>query len=270
MNHFLITRFNVKIKNWKNSKKGEEVLTDKWLKERFFLFETYCLPSVKNQSNLNFKWFVFFDKDTPEIYKNRIQKIANNFPNFIPVYIQDITFLNSSFKQCITNNIIDPKKNIITTRLDNDDLIHREFIETIQKNYVDRDGVVIDLRRGYQVALGEQNDQIRIFDFPFNPFVSYIEKYKENLQTVMYQQHRSFKYNKNQLIIDEKPLWIELVHESNKYNTVRQDHFRIKNFNNKDFGISTFHSFKEDKGKVFFHNFKLSILKKVKRIKKKF
>ena len=46
-----------------------------------------------------FKWFVFFDKDTPEIYKNRIQKIANNFPNFIPVYIQDITFLNYKRKK---------------------------------------------------------------------------------------------------------------------------------------------------------------------------
>ena len=272
MNHFLITRFNVKIKNWIDAKNGEKVLTDEWLKERFFLFESYCLPSIKNQSNLSFKWFVFFDIDTPKIYKNRIEEIANHFPIFIPVYIQDITYLNSSLKKCIKNNIIDSKKYIITTRLDNDDLIHRDFIETIQKNYVERDGVVIDLRKGYQVALGKknQNDQIRVFDFPFNPFVSYIEKYKENLKTVMYQQHRFFKRNKDQLIINEKPLWIELVHESNKYNTIRNDFYRVANFNNNNFGLPSSNHFKENEIKVFFHNLKLTLSKKLKIIKKKF
>ena len=50
MKHYLLTRFNLTFKEWKTSKNGELVLTDKWLKNRFELFENYCLPSVKNQT----------------------------------------------------------------------------------------------------------------------------------------------------------------------------------------------------------------------------
>ena len=37
--HFIATRFNLKIEEWNTAKDGSVVLTEKWLEERFNLFE---------------------------------------------------------------------------------------------------------------------------------------------------------------------------------------------------------------------------------------
>ena len=70
--HYLITRFNLKKEGWDTSKNNIPVLTEEWLERRFKLFETFCFPSVKHQSNQNFTWFVYFDVDTPKVFKDRI------------------------------------------------------------------------------------------------------------------------------------------------------------------------------------------------------
>ena len=57
--HFLITRFNLKKKGWETTKNNEKIQTEEWLRHRFELFEAYCLPSVINQSNQDFIWYVF-------------------------------------------------------------------------------------------------------------------------------------------------------------------------------------------------------------------
>ena len=49
-------------------KNGNIVNDLNWLKHRYYLFETFCFPSILSQTNKNFKWLVFFDKDTPSEY----------------------------------------------------------------------------------------------------------------------------------------------------------------------------------------------------------
>lgn len=91
--HFIITRFNLRRADWKTTKNSDEVLSETWLKNRFTLFENYCILSVKKQKNQNFKWLVFLGINTPEIYKEKIEEV----------------------------NTMDY---IITSRLDNDDSLH--------------------------------------------------------------------------------------------------------------------------------------------------
>lgn len=60
--HFVITKFNLRkyciciedINDW-----------IEWTRDRIFLFKTYCLPSFLNQTNKNFTWLIYFDKNTP-------------------------------------------------------------------------------------------------------------------------------------------------------------------------------------------------------------
>lgn len=46
--HYLLTRFNLAL--WIEDKNGAAIDREEWLKRRMALFETFCLPSVKNQS----------------------------------------------------------------------------------------------------------------------------------------------------------------------------------------------------------------------------
>ena len=57
--HYILTRFNLCGRNRDKSK--QSTLTKEWLHHRIKLFETYCLPSIKQQTNQNFKWLILFD-----------------------------------------------------------------------------------------------------------------------------------------------------------------------------------------------------------------
>src|ERR1700730_13355201 len=78
--HLILTRFNVKIPEYDSP--GTE-----WLEHRFGLFERFCLPSLQNQSNLDFDWLLFCDKDSSVRFSERIQKYCK-WSNIRPVFVE--------------------------------------------------------------------------------------------------------------------------------------------------------------------------------------
>jgi hypothetical protein len=63
--HFVLTTFNVRRKDFEKDKHGNPVLTEEWLEHRITLFEKFCFPSMRNQSNLDFRWLVCFANEPP-------------------------------------------------------------------------------------------------------------------------------------------------------------------------------------------------------------
>jgi hypothetical protein len=72
-------------------------------------------------------------------------------------------------------NISEQADFVITSRIDNDDMIHKDFINTIQTLFQPVAGHVIDLRTGYQLIIEKRKHEILMFTDPFNPFISLIE-----------------------------------------------------------------------------------------------
>ncbi|AXP79276.1 hypothetical protein CJ739_176 [Mariniflexile rhizosphaerae] len=268
MKHFLATRFNLTVPDWKTSKSGKLVLTDDWLENRFYLFENYCLPSVKNQTNQNFIWCVFFDTNTSDFYKNKIKIIEENYSNFKPLFIEGIGSLHNSFKDFIVNNLRDDEY-IITTRLDNDDLIHKDFIKTIQSLYQPIDKTVIDLRKGYSITLKKKHSEIRVYVGRFNPFISLVEEAKK-IETVFAKMHLDWADSKNIIIEDNLKLWVELVHDENKLNHTKYNLKRALIFNNADFGLFYDFKLKDPFDKVISANVKLEASSLKQALKYKF
>ena len=217
MKHFIATRFNLKKSDWKKSKSGNSVLTNEWLEHRFNLFENYCFPSVTNQSNQNFTWCVFFDVDTPQNFKDKIIALTANSSNVIPLFIDGMDELNNSFKKFIFENITNSDSYIITTRIDNDDIIHTDFVSTIQSLFQPIDLAVIDLRKGYQVSIDVAKPEVRLYTHPFNAFISVIENVK-SFDTVFSRMHYGWKTENNIILYKRKRLWMELSHQENYVN----------------------------------------------------
>lgn len=217
MKHFIATRFNLKNADWKENKSGNLVLTDEWLEHRFNLFENYCFPSVVNQSNQNFTWCIFFDIDTPQNFKEKIFTLVKDTSNVIPLFIDGMRDLNVSFKNYIRENIDNTDLYIITTRIDNDDIIHKDFVDTIQSLYRPADLAVIDLTNGYQVSIDVIEPEIRLYTHPFNAFISVIELAK-TFETVFAKMHYGWKSEKNIISYRKKRLWMELSHQENYVN----------------------------------------------------
>lgn len=72
---------------------------------------------------------------------------------------------------------------IITSRLDNDDSIHHDFVYIIQNLAIKKHETIIDLRRGYQLDISSNIYEYRNYYNKFNPFISLVES-TSNFQTV--------------------------------------------------------------------------------------
>jgi hypothetical protein len=266
MKHFIGTRFNLKVADWKTTKSGNITLTKEWLEDRFNLFENYCLPSVKNQSNQNFIWCVFFDIDTPAIYRDKIKIFEDDYINFKPIFIDGIENLNKSFIDFIYKDLDENDDHIITTRLDNDDLIHKDFIDIIQSLYKPYDVAVIDLKMGFQVCIDKPSLDIRLYTNQFNPFISLIENTK-NFKTIYARMHFDWKNEGNIISYKKKRLWIELVHKENKVNHSLTSIKKALVFNKNDFGLSDKFGFKLNVLHILNTNLKIDFERYLKSIK---
>lgn len=241
-NFFIITRFNLPL--WNKDKNNCSTNTDSWLENRFELFEGICYPSVLHQTDQNFYWFVLFDKNTPIKFKDRIQNLAHNYINFYPCFL-NIEDSNNIVKYL--NNKITSIRSVgygtITLRLDNDDAIHKEFVENVKSHLNDklREVTFLSFKYGLQYFVNE-NLAFRI-PYPNNHFLAKYEPKDSEISTVYSDNH--FFISKSSfcfICIDNKtqPLWVETIHNSNVDNDLKIT-FNIKPiFSNDtlfDFGI---------------------------------
>ena len=252
--HFLITRFNLKQNNWVNDKHINPLFgsTENWLKRRFELFEDFCLPSVKSQSNKNFKWLVYFSIDTPATYKEIIKSIQLDFPNFFPKFIPSMNELVHSIKSDVKIECEDFNNcTIITTRLDNDDALHEDFIKNIQ-SYIQHNHIikgVLDLPYGFCLKVNPPIILSSTIQFS-NAFISYIEPFSDiSLLTVFDREHPKWVYSNRTYFLNHKRLWMQIIHENNVLNEIQglllNDTNYLNNFNfKKEFYLTPIGNFK--------------------------
>ena len=129
--HYIITRFNLPVARPNKNGVQQDHLGE-WLYNRCALFEKYCLPSVNSQTNKNFKWILIFDRNTPV-------DIINKYRSDI---IEPVTFEKTEEQaeadvcQSVLASYLKTNEKadlILTSRLDNDDMLHKDFVEDLQK-----------------------------------------------------------------------------------------------------------------------------------------
>ncbi len=214
--HFVLTRFNLRKKDWQTTRTNTQVLTDTWMINRLELFENYCFSSLKAQTEKNFTWLVFFDSSTPEIFREVISRLDNEFSSFTPVYIDGMTeFLPSIVKEIKARQT---QPYIITSRLDNDDSLHQDYIKEVQSEFSEQDFMVIDFIDGFTLQV-EPTVRFAKRSHVHNPFVSLIEK-SENFKTIWtHERHGRWSNVKQVTPVRYKPMWMSVIHMENKANS---------------------------------------------------
>lgn len=213
--HYLITRFNVKLYR----KEGEPAsASEEWLANRFVLFEKYTLPSIKNQACKDFKWLVLFDADTPDKYKRKIEEYSLSLPQFTPIYV------TGSPSEMCSEIVLDyinndnPKEYLITTRIDNDDVIHRDYMRNIQKAFKPAENTFVTFRSGLQYV--ESTNSMIKFNYIKNHYVSRVER-SATAESVMCNHTKIHKLGRLE-IHNDKYMWVEIVHGSNVANAMKR------------------------------------------------
>ncbi len=214
-NHLLVTRFNLRNPEWDVTKNNEKLLTNDWMEERMWFFENFCFPTILAQTNQNFEWLLYFDITTPEKFKTKISELIQNQLNFKVFYIDGMPQFYDELKKYISA-IPNKKPYLITSRIDNDDSVHKDFINEIQLQFKQQDYLVLDIIKGYSlqirptVMLGKK-------EHIFNPFMSLIEK-NDDPKTIWYYHHNMWKKETRIKQVNHKRLWIAVIHEKNKVN----------------------------------------------------
>lgn len=221
--HFIITRFNLRhvSKAEGTDKSGNSVLTDEWLEHRLEIFNKYCLPSMVNQSNKNFKWLLYFDTTTsPEVQESNKQ-LEKQYPDIIKIiYTDGQEGLIRGYRQDILSLCPPETKFVISTRFDNDDIVHKDFIKKIQDSFSFQDFEAVNFLKILMITPDRKN-KIHI-DYSFsNHFISLIERITtEGIKGCFYYADRGWGGVASTQITDH-PYCMEIISDKNLVNDFR-------------------------------------------------
>tara|TARA_Y100001963_G_scaffold34083_1_gene47260 strand:+ start:6252 stop:7013 length:762 start_codon:yes stop_codon:yes gene_type:complete len=220
--HIIYTAFNW---GWLDSKRtdvnGNPVNTFDWLDRRVELFEKYCLPSITNQTNSDFTWYVLFDKKTPDMYYEKYKDIKN-------IHISIGDGLDSYIQKEMQAN---PHLYLLTSRLDNDDGLSTGYVEKLHRvanRFINRDEEKIFINFPNGFAIGTQAFKMW---YRSNPFSALLEKVGNpgTLDSILAYQtnklpgfsgHGSYeKFWKTHQAITDNPMWFHTLHTTNLANS---------------------------------------------------
>ena len=211
--HLIITRFNLRKDDWHATKNKDAVLTERWLTNRFQLFEKYCFPSLVNQRNRNFKWLIYFDITTPPEFVTKIKAFSEGGRTFQPVFVDGMDAFLPSINGYI-QSLNTPY--VITSRVDNDDCLHENYVDEVQRLFNCQDYMAIDFIDGYALQL-VPFVRIGFKRWASNPFITLIEK-REDAVSVWYRSHTEWKREKKIIVVENIRVWLQVVHYENKVN----------------------------------------------------
>jgi len=276
--HFLMTRFNVglypKRMDLAYSDKLGKVPAedpDKWMESRFELFERFCVPSVRNQSIKDFTWLVVFDAKTPQHYLDRAKRLGRDC-HLVPLRAE--RGHRRTLRVHVTKNLKPDTEYLITSRMDNDDAIHRDFVKALQdclrreppkrrrgfirllhkwlpdgtrmgnsryKRVLQRlspnEGrIAINFTQGFSF----DGRRLALFNNERNSFISLLERTDlvGGILTAWATEHKRMGQIATVREIATTPLWVRVIHDENLRNEFEGEEVSVDRLKAADFGFS--------------------------------
>lgn len=225
--YVVLTRFNLR------SSHSSMPPSQEWMDKRINLFKSYCFPSMVNQTNQQFKWLIYIDNQTERKYVEILENFSSHLPNILSIIrannweeLMEKNIVNSDIFKVID----DDSDFLITTRLDNDDTIHKDFIQLIQQetlnflasNNCKNNKFAINLSKGYCLQV-EPNYELTSRIHLSNPFISLVEPLAKKERVFLNVLHLWHDHYVTQtefpvIRINTTPYWIQVIHSTNAAN----------------------------------------------------
>ena len=189
-------------------------MSSRWLASRLKLFERYTLATVRSQVRHPDLWLVFCDRRSPGWFRTELEAMLTE-PHFEAVWLDEV------FGRDICAREVAQRASgctfLITTRLDNDDLVARDFIDAIQACFNEQVLGFVNFTHGAQTEDG----RIYLRSDPSNAFVSLIERRTPGRpMTVFVDAHNRLGKHGKIVQVRTHPMWIQVIHGANMANLV--------------------------------------------------
>jgi Putative rhamnosyl transferase len=210
--HVIMTRFNVA-----RPKRQEPIRLDPdWLAGRFDLFERYCLPSVAAQTARGFHWLVYFDEETPEPIRARIEACRRVFP-FVPCFTGPVG--GDYWPASIGAAGAARTPWLLTTRFDNDDALSADHVARLQAALGQGAPVrgSLNFPRGFVLEGGK----LYALTHLASAFASWLEPWDDKARTAISINHLKMARVGPVRQLEGPPAWLQVVHGGNVSNKIR-------------------------------------------------
>ena len=208
--HFLLTRFSAA---FTPAVPAQEA----WLRYRLGFFVDACWSTVRAQQGADFTWLVLFDDRCPEGFREDVESLAQG--TFTPVWSHD------AWSPVIFGRAIEAMRGddarvapwLLTTRLDSDDGIARDFMAAVQREFTPTDGLFIDFPRGVQI---DRDGATYRYDQLSSPFLTLVERRRPGVvpRTVYLARHASARRWGPLREVKAPPMWVQVIHGTNLLN----------------------------------------------------
>lgn len=206
--HYIITRFN-----YPNDYP--------YLSERFDIFNKFTKPSLEAQTNKNFIWLIITNPNHISLFSKFNQINVKVIPSIEPYPSWSVVY------STINKNPL--TEYIISTRICNDDAIHKDFVKSIQNEFLLNPTSRILDSKGYRYLIDTkilytQDKYNQNFPTPFCSLV-YKNNYKlisanykdQSLPSlIMEKAHDTLHKFYPVTIFTEQRMWCQTIHGYNK------------------------------------------------------
>jgi len=248
--HFIITQFN--IRNFPLSDNTDYQSWQRWTRERIDLFREYCLPSILNQTCREFTWLLYFDPGTAAEFSDFLDELSK-YPFIGICYSKGLEDFNSNYMEEVKKRVGNSTRWVITTRVDNDDCLHKDAVRTIRENFTEKHKFLISLASGY--VLNISDGTLSHYFYPMSPFISLIEDTEIETLGVFEKIHTRWeslrlfvlkeiwlqwfnrKARRSRFIL-KKPFWIQTFHGGNVSNSFLRGFPVLRERNLSDFSLA--------------------------------
>jgi len=211
MKHFITTPFCVR-RPFKGQVKPQ-LPSQEWLDHRLKLFENFCLPSVVAQSDQNFEWLIYFDEQISVEYLDRVRSLIAEYKNF------SVKLCAIWDSEVIAKDIVESLSNdtrwVITSRLDNDDGLHKDFVANLHDSVEEREEFL-----NFPFGIILYSDKCYLYRHLSNAFLSFVAPV-EKLRTVWCTAHEQASSISPVRQLTDVPAFLQVVHGKNVSNKPR-------------------------------------------------
>jgi hypothetical protein len=163
----------------------------------------------------DFRWLVFVDDRCSDSFRRDFEAMATDV--FEPVWTHEL-FWSGGFREALTDAAHAPY--LITSRLDSDDAVAVDFVESVQAQFDGQERLFLNFTRGLQL---ERSGAVYRYDQSSNPFLSLIERRRDGVvpATVFGQSaHGAARRVAPLREVRAPAMWIQVIHGSNVANLV--------------------------------------------------
>lgn len=211
MQHFVLTRFNVPfVDRWQEVSRQPG-----WMTERLDLFERFCLPSMMGQSHRDFQWLIYLDDQTSNANKERMINLTADAANIELIWT---SAEKMDHLADIRNRLKAETRFVLSTRLDNDDAVHQNFVSDLVAGARNHDNHPVVFN--FPVGLSCRGKRLYSAYDESNAFTSLLSS-SDDLVTIWTTRHRELSRIAPVVQLGIQPRWLQVIHGRNLSNRIK-------------------------------------------------